>query len=379
MSETEVAAAIRAYAASARTHLAGDEAQAVSYAGLWLLLASYAPVVTDAAAFRSVFGLTPEQAKEAANRLLAEPHPTVAAALGGWLRPGVALGGELPVALDALPSQEALDRWAAERTRGLINSFPIKLDPLTLLVLASALVLTPRWSGGVDHDDADDMLVVSSGLRAVVQTSVGPVAVASPATEDAVDVISVIAAPGVAPAQVWTAVDEVLVALSAGQVRSNSFPSGMPPGEVEQGHAWTSVEFERRFWGDAPEDGSDVWEARVPEWSATTAIDLVSAPGVDLIAAPIQAMLPEGSDVTCVQKVTARYDDEGFSAAAVTAMAFAARGAPAPKFRRIREVTLTFDRPHAVIAVARGGVWDEVPLFQAWVDPKDRVRYLAAH
>lgn len=38
--------------------------------------------------------------------------------------------------------------------------------------------------------------------------------------------------------------------------------------------------------------------------------------------------------------------------------------------RKIRHVQVSFDRPHAVIAIARGGAWDGVPLFEAWVTPE---------
>ena len=31
-------------------------------------------------------------------------------------------------------------------------------------------------------------------------------------------------------------------------------------------------------------------------------------------------------------------------------------------------MTLGFDRPHAVVAVARGGAWEGVPVVHAWVD-----------
>lgn len=115
-----------------------------------------------------------------------------------------------------------------------------------------------------------------------------------------------------------------------------------------------------------------MWEARLPAWSATHTTDLATAPGVGLIAAPIQAMLPEESDVSCVQNVSATYDEDGFSAAAVTVLAVAGSAPPMGESRTIRQVTLSFDRPHAVVAVARGGAWDGIPLFHAWVDPKER-------
>lgn len=31
-------------------------------------------------------------------------------------------------------------------------------------------------------------------------------------------------------------------------------------------------------------------------------------------------------------------------------------------------MTLSFDRPHAVVALARGGAWEGVPVVHAWVD-----------
>ncbi|MFC6706218.1 hypothetical protein [Flexivirga alba] len=206
----------------------------------------------------------------------------------------------------------------------------------------------------------------------MVDTSVGLVAVARPDTDDEVDVISVIAAPDVAPADVWLAVDEVVATLDDGGLRNNSFPDRLPADAVERGHAWTSHETMREFWGDVPAEGSHVWEARLPEWSVSDTHDLDAAPGVGLVAQPIQAILPERSDLSCRQNVSATYDDEGFSAAAVTALGIVGNALPRPEFRTIREVVLTFDRPHAVIAIARGGAWDRIPLFQAWVDPKER-------
>jgi hypothetical protein len=281
--KNDIASAIRQYGATVRASLSTDEAGPVSYAGLWLLLASLAPVVTEAEEFRNTLGLTVKEAGDDVAGLLEHPHPTVAAALGAWLAQDVTLAGDLPVTLEKLPSQDALDKWANDKTGGLLDTFPLQLEPEIMLVLASALVLTPRWSGGVSYDDEDDTLLLAGGLQAVVGTSIGPVAVTKPATNDGVDVISVIAAPDVPPAKVWDAVEEVVARLDAGELRNNSFPDDMPAGEVERGHAWASHETMRSYWGDAPEDGSEVWEARLPVWSATTTHDLTDAPGVALV------------------------------------------------------------------------------------------------
>jgi AICAR transformylase/IMP cyclohydrolase PurH len=67
-----------------------------------------------------------------------------------------------------------------------------------------------------------------------------------------------------------------------------------------------------------------------------------------------------------VYAATAAYDECGFTAAAITASTMLT-GAPQLVERIIRRVDLTFDRPHAVIAIARGGPWEGVPVFNAWV------------
>ena len=77
----------------------------------------------------------------------------------------------------------------------------------------------------------------------------------------------------------------------------------------------------------------------------------------------------------------ARYHRFGFEAAAVTAMALRASAvAPGRKLAVVREATLRFARPYAVVAVARdrswstdqqkwtAGPWHGVPVFCAWVD-----------
>jgi hypothetical protein len=326
--QAAIPAAVRRYASTVRTSLDLHEAGPISYVGPWLLLATLAPVVQATDEFRDTLGLATEEAAAGCRRLIEAPHPTIAAALGAWLAKGVTLNEALPVALNELPNQDGLNAWAHEKTCGLVDAFPVKVEPETMLVLASALVLTPRWRNGVYFDDEARMLRLTHGTQAVVATSAGPVAVAIPPTNDGVDVISVIAAPDVPAAKVWRAVDEVVALLDAGDLRNFTFPVDLPAEQVERGHAWTSCETVRTFWGNAAEEGSQVWETLLPEWTATTSHDLIAAPGVALVVEPIQALLPEESDVRCVQGATATYDEEGFSAAAVTAMDFVATGHP---------------------------------------------------
>ncbi|MBO0843070.1 MAG: hypothetical protein J2O46_07780, partial [Nocardioides sp.] len=93
------------------------------------------------------------------------------------------------------------------------------------------------------------------------------------------------------------------------------------------------------------------------------------APALALVAAGLSDALEGDVAVTCVQRATASYDEHGFTAAAVTAVGALAAAAPRLQSRMVRTIDLTFDRPHAVVAVARGGAWDGLPLFHCWVSP----------
>ncbi|MBG6095301.1 hypothetical protein [Nocardioides luteus] len=349
------AEAVRTYAATTRSALGTAESPVISYAGLWLLLASLAPASETETG--EILGLNRADARAAALTLLEAPHPTIGAAVAGWLRPGIELTKGLPVLLDPLPEQAGLDAWAAENTRGLIKEFPLEIDARTLLVLASALVVTPRWSEPLD-DGGDGLLLLEGGFQAVVETeAAGPVAVACPSSEDGISVYSVIAAPDVTADDVWRAADEVVRRIDAGEVRNRAFEP-----DDDGGHAWTVDEV--TIFGGSP---ADRWRSHLPEWSAEDRHDLSAAPGVGEIARGVMAAVEEESEAACVQKAVASYDREGFEAAAVTGMMV--RAAAAPRETKVRQVDLRFDRPHAVVAVARGGAWEGIPLFSSWVTP----------
>jgi hypothetical protein len=211
------------------------------------------------------------------------------------------------------------------------------------------------------------MLVLNDGLQTIVDTqAAGRVAVAKPFSEDGVDVISVIAAPDVSPQDVWRAVDEVVDKLNQGAL----WNGGLRGGELIDGHSWKVRKVTESFieW-DAPDDFDVVWRSHLPKWSGDTVSALSGAPGVaEIVAALSEAAPALAGPFEFIQAATAAYDESGFTAAAITALAVLT-GAPHFVERTIRRVELMFDRPHAVIAIARGGPWEGVPVFNAWVTP----------
>ncbi|MFC7305077.1 serpin family protein [Streptomyces monticola] len=142
-------------------------------AGIWPLLGFLADGADEAVRRELVdaLGLPPDKASRAARGLLAalDAMEGVEAALGLWTHDELPLreawSAKLPQEAHARLSGDlradtaALDRWAAERTDGLIDTMPVDLGPETWLVLASALVLRTEW----ERPFEDTPLQVASG------------------------------------------------------------------------------------------------------------------------------------------------------------------------------------------------------------------------
>ena len=364
---TTTAGVIADFGRTVRGALGTAEEGVISYAGLWLLLAAFGEVADGAHRDRlaEALGMPVDRAWRAAQVLLDKPHDALAAALGAWARPDVPTAG-LPGRVEPMPAQAELDAWAARHTRGLIERFPLTVDPDTLIVLATALVAQCRWTSVLDRDDAG-LLVLEGGVQTVVDTAAaGPVAVAVPPSRDALDIVSVVAAPDVGAERVWQAADEVAHLHLTGRLDDRAIP-----GPLTDGHSWTVRETTREFmeW-DAPDDGALLWRSHLPSFRVTAEHGLDAAPGVAALAGALRALLPrelDAGDSRCVQSAVAEYTEVGFRAAAVTAFGVGSVGMPRWVERTVRDVDLDFARPHAVVALARGGAWDGVPLFSCWV------------
>lgn len=367
-----VARAVTGYAARCREALGQAATSVVSHAGLWLLLASVAEHVSaeERAVLEEVLGMPAGEAANASQRLLAEPHPTLAAATGAWVAADVItpIEGKRPI-----PDQAALDAWATTHTRGLVERFPVEVSDLTRILLATALVLEPQWTDRMETSGRDG-LVLNDGLQTIVATkAAGLVVVAKPHSRDAIDVVSVRAHPRTQPAQVWQAVDEVVSLLNDGALWH-----GERSEEARRsGHSWRSrtaritvTDHERASLPTDSFGRPQQWRSKLRKWTAQESLDLTEAPGVSEVAA---ALTPEepGAAAVCLQTVRAEYDADGFRAAAVTVMD---RVGSAPNFDRVEveRVDLDFRGPHAVVAVARGGAWEGVPLVSAWVGGENR-------
>ncbi|MFI7436030.1 hypothetical protein [Micromonospora haikouensis] len=420
---------------AARLHAsAGDRHHVASPLGAWLLLAlcaSAAPAGDaagpdgnagpagldgDVADLAEALGTAPARAARIAADLLDAPHPLVPSATAVWHRPGTETAGldawraALPRATGTgpLPDQARLDAWAREHSLGLIERFPLALDPRVVLALASAVATRISWATpfdlapagvlGPDSPWAGRLTRVlrtpAHGHRAWIATTpeAGDVAVhvaaAQPAGNGAggadtgtdggggtdtagagLSVVSVAAAPGVAPADVLAAAYRIAAAADADEPAGRRSLFDLPLGDTP---LWTLREEAVRTF--APDRREQRHTAALPCWSARDEHDLT---GIGFAAAGrVLAPLVGAGDVRARQAVAARYSRYGFAAAAVTGM-FARVSLPPLGVARVAE--LRFGHPYAVVAVAtdrRGAVvgpWHGVPVFSGWVAEPDDV------
>jgi hypothetical protein len=388
LTSADVAAPVARYAA--RLHaLAGPRHHVASPLGAWLLLALCAPP-SEGTILNAPLGTDPAAAADLAGELLARPDPQVPAAAAVWHRPGRLTAvvarwlATLPpqVRTGPLTSQAELDDWARDGTFGLVERFPVTLDPSLYLLAATVLAARVSWERPFDLAPASALGESSpwaGTLGQVLRTPDGPghqqFVAATPAAGDVAVhaararggllVTSVAAAPGVPAADVLAAAYDLAPALALGQAVARRSLFDLPLGE---GPLWSVTERTGPVRSGAGRE--ERCTAVLPAWSAHTDLDL-SEPSLGFAAAA-QALAP-GDPWQARQAAMARYSRVGFEAAAVTGLAVA-MAMTVPRTGLIRTAELRFGHPFAVVAVPAGdpGPWRGLPVFSAWVaQPED--------
>ncbi|MQM27583.1 serpin family protein [Glycomyces albidus] len=293
-------------------------------------------------------------------------------ALGIWAGPGVVLDPDWAAGLpsgsigsltgDNAADKAALDRWASDRTDGLIDAMPIDLDaPVPIeLVLASALLVRTEWRTAFEEttftpfergpwkDLAQPRILRATYHEDVLRIS-DDATVLTVRGGDDVDVLLGLGRDDLAPHAV---VDALIDAVDPAWGRS---AAGLAPGERAIGvHAY-------EYMGSAPQTG--------PEIGVTTAafdvsddLDLIrDAPALGLVrasdryGAQFDRLTARKLYVSQArQSCTARFGATGFEAAAVTAIGMALFGSAPPmtQYPHVR-TDVVFDRPFAYLAVHR--------------------------
>src|SRR5712692_5928472 len=385
---------------------AGPGHHVVSPLGAWMVVALCATVAGDEQArgeLAEVLGTDPVPAAAFAARLLADPHPLVAAGAGVWVRPARETTrikqwrAGLPAVVDTgdIPTQEEIDRWAAERTLGLIERFPIALTSDVVCLLASALA--SRVSREVPFDVVDAAALGpgpwSARLRRVLRPPrgdprhrqylagtdrAGTVGVHLTGARGGLLVGSVIASDQAAPAGDVLAAAEEIVTAEARQRGSSVTRLSLFDLPLGDGAVWSIRE--EQVDTTAPGGLEEQVVSVLPAWSARTDVDLRDDEALGFAAAA--RVLAEALELAewwydARQAAMARYSAVGFEAAAVTGLAVLVSAKVSRPGRR-RTATVRFAHPFAVVAAAFDdprarhaspvpSPWHGLPVFSAWV------------
>ena len=371
--------------------LLGDEHDAASPLGAWLLLALVAPAADAGlrARLTDVLGCDIDDAFEAATELLRDPHPELVLGSAIWHDPAYAtdrLVGLLqrlspPADAGPIPSQADVDAWARERTLGLIEKFPIDVeigDPLGVL-LATAIAAKVSWEVPfVLAEPTAAELPTAAGFAGLpllhgpgsaawqgfVDTDAGLVAAFSARSQDGLLVTSAVGEPSAAAAGVLDAAQQIAIAVASGRPPVARSLFELPLGD---GPSWRITEQTISYTGR-----DERYEVLLPAWETRSEHNLLDQPDLGFADAGrvlIALLKPApGYYAEAKQSAMARYTREGFEAAAVTALGVRVASAQLPQDGPVRTARIEFTRPHAVVAATAGnGLWDGLPVFAAWV------------
>ncbi|MYR07779.1 hypothetical protein GTV32_16375 [Gordonia sp. SID5947] len=341
----------------------GDQDFALSAAGVWPLIGLLASAADDQAGaeLAAALGRPVESAQREALELLdvLRSGGSTAAALGLWARSDLPLHEQWTSQLPAgvvgqLTDQEALDRWAAAETNGLIDRFPLALTPDTELVLASALAARVRWRMPFDSWPRDRQGSGDAAGGQWLQRTTSDLTAA--AVLDGTVTRVVVEGDRDIDVHLLLGDHEPADVLATGLRELSGEAHVRLAADIDGGDTTgltVSVE--------ESSDQQDRFRLRLPSFDIGSNHDLLEYRdvfGLRSVTDPDSPHLPLLSPSPLfvargAQDVVASFSAEGFEAAAVSAFGVIATGAPLPRRYRITAVDVSFDRPFGFLAVHR--------------------------
>ncbi|WP_166347740.1 serpin family protein [Phytoactinopolyspora limicola] len=371
---------VNALTASWARHV--DGGTVLSGAGAWPLLAILAAAADEPGRdeLAAAVGLPAGDCTTAARETLTLMAETdgVDAALGVWAHARAHLNpewaAELPPAAvgelsgDPAADRARLDSWAQEHTAGLIQRFPIDLDPDLMLTLATAVALRTTWTRPFTDEpmrplDGPWRGQQVAGLKRTTRALDDLRAALTPA-----GVLTMTRIEG------GNGLDVHLVLGEEGRPPGEVLPAafGLLAGEHRVQHGSELIDADV---GPAP--GVSVIAAQRPSLALTTTRftvrsehDLLRLPAVFGLRTVSRGDRGHFSRISSVplrvgqarQSAVAYFSAQGFEAAATTAVGLHLVSMPVFKARGLQ---VTYDRPFGFLAVHRAS---GLVLFAGWVD-----------
>lgn len=376
--------------------------------GAWMLIAILTAgrlddyTTQDYETIWEILGMDPAEAYQHTLKLLGNPHEDVKAAAGLWIREAIAQEGKIEGWTDTqvdsnalelyldIPSQEVMDKWAAEKTLNLIPKFPLEINNDIKVILATVLATKIEWRFPFDvtenhnpywatknvlkaDEDHEQALVTPQPGTLLHPHNAGNILGVHVASSPHLAVVSVIGEP--------TADREAILAeahrLAIEYADTSMLPSTPLETVEEKVGAFYTITAEGKTGYNLR---TEQYETTLPAWDANSSHKLNDpALGVTLAGKPIAEALEE--PVSGLQAAVAAYTRTGFEAAAITTAMFGASSMPQKETKIVYTANIEFNSPYAVVAVTLRArrhkegdpfnaeeTWKGIPVFSAWVN-----------
>lgn len=349
--------------------------------GAWCLLAFVAADTKNpASAVLKNLGCTPSEAKHILLTLLKEKPDVVALAVNSWINPEAAAlksftdwiadVKEFNATTVTIPGEEELNSWVDKESLGLINSFPVNINPEDFLGLFATVIATDiKWDAPFDvetHHELNDIWKVENflydnrtgntflhkdkdlGLFAVHKASTG--------AKD-LSVYSVIAVDESVSEADTMAVARKIATGGESKVKLDTLELGVHGDGALELIATKSSDLKK------PSEQHESW---LPAWKTSNKYGLNDA-GLGFVESCERFNDVEQKTVF-TQVALAEYNATGFKAAALT-FGIVMRSASIKPYKDITLAVVKFNRPYAVVATAYNetGIWDNIPVFDGWI------------
>lgn len=384
--DTTAVRSVNAMTANWAREAVGEGGTVLTAAGVWPALALLADAADGPARreLEQALGIGADSALAQGRHLLTAlgELPGVDSALGLWTRRELPLRPEwlsrLPLDThgtltgDLDTDLERMNAWAARHTDGMIEKMPLVVDPDTLLVLATALVVRTTWRQPFDPSVTAPRHGPWAGRTlaglartgplsediGVTHTPDGPLTTLRVAGAGGLDVHLLLGAEGATGGQVL----HVGVASLAGTYPATA-GEALPPGTPGPGLTVETVQSRHRTpvlrvtAVPFTVDGEHDLLGHAPLFGLGSARNASHGHFPGISAAPLAISAAR-------QSATATFGALGFRAAAVTALAAAPGGAPMTPPHRAKLVHARFERPFGFLAVHRAS---GLVLMAGWV------------
>lgn len=357
-----------------------DGHRVASPLGAWMLLA-YVAVEHPNPSEKLIahLGCSTAEAKEMLLILMKDKPAVLATAINAWISTENGGFGSVQNWIKAAagvgdievktPTEEELNAWAKEKSLGLIETFPLKVDPSRFVALFATMLATKiDWETPFEVTPNEAMESTWKQEKFLLEPDrqgrnvsfyedeTGLYAIHEAMNADkSLSVLSVIAMDPETPEAEVMAVARKAASEDIANVSHQSLDVDTDTLRVERVKTIAT---------------HDTFVTSLPAWKTDNAYEIGT---VEKFAYADVANRFNDFDMImeAVQVSVAEYNRTGFEAAALTTMMIGARSMPTmyDKYR----VTLNFNHPYAVVAVTRNGTWDGLPVFDGWISEATEV------